>query len=237
MLKRAFLFLPLLLLAANILMAQDDELPPPSSKPKEPPANTIPNNNNNNDFSGFSKPKKVDFSKFIIEPDFELNLQPGEVDIGVSPYVGHQVWKDLYAGGGVTYFYTGITQGVTDQFGNIVGNAKATFHTYGGGVFLQYNIWHGIFARAKFEVLERNVSNIDKLTQRNPTNPADGFYFPRMNLTYPDLLVGVGYNLLRSKNFFFPIMVSYNVLQGVGNPEYAVYPHAWVIQLGFINIF
>lgn len=251
MLKRVFLLLPVLFVAFNMAMAQnDDDLPPPSSQPNGPPPttnnpgpNTVPKNNDN-DFSGFSKPKKVDWSKFIIEPDFDLAIGPGEVEAGLSPYVGYEVYKHLYFGGGLTYIYTGFSgMPVTDQFGNVVGTAKANYQTYGGGVFAQYAIWKGFFARAKFEVLHSSVSNLD--ANPIPSNPnvlptvanPQNFYFPRLQLTTPDLLLGVGYNLLGSKNFFFPIIFSYNLLQADVNPEYAVYPHAWVIQLGFVDIF
>lgn len=247
--KKLLLF-PALVFAFNVLLAQDDDLPPPTSRPSTESSQTTPDGSS---FKGFKKHKKVDFSKFIIEPCFNFAFSPGRVDAGISPYVGYLVWSPdqtnsrrgnsdikpgLYAGGGITYFYTGFPNAeVVDNLGR-TWPIKANFHTYGGGVFLQYNIWRGFFARAKFEVLHRNMSDINTAPlPKNPNNINDGFYFNRVQTTIPDLLVGVGYNLLQSKNFFFPLLVSYNLLDGVTNKTYAVYPNAWVIQLGYVTIF
>lgn len=221
--KLLLLVLPALF-AVSILFAQDDELPPPSSK---------------GDFQAFKKPKKVDLSKFIIEPNFVFSLGNGRTDVGLSPYVGYNVWKGLCVGGGITYFYTGFgKRGVIDQFGNTIGTVKENSHTYGGGVFVQYNIWRGLFGRARFEVLERDLANTSAGPQpKDPNNFSKGFYFPRIQKTMPALLVGAGYNLLQSKNFFFPIMISYNVLNSVTDQNYSIYPRGVVIQLGFINLF
>ncbi len=244
--RKLLLLIAFFAFTGNALFAQDDELPPPTSKPKtdnnQPtPGNTTPpNTNNGNDFQGFSKPKKLDLSKFIIEPDFNLGFGGNEIDLGLSPYVGYNVWKDLYLGGGITYLYTGYRN---IQFQDASGRtyyANANANTYGGGVFAQYNIWHGFFARVKIEVLHRDMDDLGSNNisiQLNPSNNSYQVEIPKVHVTIPDMLVGVGYNLLRSKNFFFPIIVSYNVLNSVTNKTYAVYPHSIVVQLGFVNVF
>lgn len=212
-------------------------MPPPSSKPKteSPKQEAQPDDK---DFQGFKKPKKVDLSKFIIEPNFNFNIGSGRIDFGLSPYVGYNVWKGLYVGGGITYFYTGISDVPKFYQGFQVGVGKANFHTYGGGVFLQYNIWKGLFARTKFEVLHRTMDDyLQDVRPKNPNNLNDGFTFPKIEKTIPAMLVGVGYNMLRSKNFFFPIMISYDVLHSVVNKTYSLYPNGWVLQLGFVNVF
>jgi hypothetical protein len=236
-------FLPFLfiVLAANALWAQDDDLPPPSSNPK---SDSVVRREQNlpkpEDFQGFKDKKKVDLSKFLIEPNFNLSIAPGRIDAGLSPYVGYNVWKGLCVGGGITYFYTGfngitITNAVTGQ---ALGTAKANFHTYGGGVFVQYNIWRGFFARTRFEVLHRDMADLNSQPiPKNPNNYSDGFYFSRINKTIPALLVGVGYNLLRSKNFFMPVMISYDVLHSVVDKQYSLYPRGLVVQLGFVSLF
>jgi len=250
---KKFLLLSVLFMAfANCLLAQDDDLPPPSSKPKKTDIQADDQKAPDaKDFEGFKGKKKVDISKFIIEPNFNLSIAQGRIDAGLSPYVGYKIFepkkqKDargnigLFAGGGITYFYTGYTNiPITSaSTGAVVGTAKAHFHTYGGGVFLQYNIWRGFLARARFEVLHRDLANLDQgAIPKNPNNPSEGFYFNRIQKTIPSLLLGVGYNLLQSKNFFMPIMVSYNVLHSVTDKQYSIYPRGFVIQLGFINLF
>jgi hypothetical protein len=237
--KKFLLLIPMLVFVAGSVLAQEDELPPPSSKPKSetPPANTNTNSPDPGTFQGFSKPKKVDFSKFIIEPDFTFNIGQGRIDVGVSPLVGYNVWKGLCVGGGFVYLYTGFNGlQITSGSGAVVGTAKASYQTYGPAFLLQYNIWKGLFARAKFEVLERDMSDLNAQPIQNPNNPSD-YYFPRIRLAIPDLLIGAGYNLLRSKNIFVPIIVSYNVLTSVTNKTYTIYPNGVVIQLGFVQVF
>lgn len=196
------------------------------------------------DFQGFKSKKKVDLSKFIIEPNFNLSIGQGRIDFGLSPYVGYQIWAPkknatgggLYAGGGLTYFYTGFRNiQFTDNMGRIY-PTNANWHTFGGGVFLQYNIWRGFFARTKLEVLHRRLDDIynPQLAQVGNTYHVE---LPKVDKTIPALLIGAGYNLLQSKNFFFPLMVSYNVLYNVTDKNYSIYSKGFVVQLGFINIF
>ena len=245
--KKILFLIAVLGFTGSTLFAQDDELPPPTSKPKSdnntPPSGsttTPPKGEDGKDFQGFSKPKKLDLSKFIIEPDFNLGFGGSELDLGLSPYVGYNVWKDLYLGGGVTYLYTGYRN---IQFQDASGRtyyANASANTYGGGVFAQYNVWRGFFARVKLEILHRDMDDLGSSNINIQLNPANNSYqvqIPKVHVTIPDMLVGVGYNLLRSKNFFFPIIVSYNVLSSVTNQTYSVYPHSVVVQLGFVNVF
>ncbi|MBL7778415.1 MAG: hypothetical protein JNK66_09000 [Chitinophagales bacterium] len=242
------LFPLMLLFAVLSATAQDDELPPPSSKPQTQGNQRPPDG----DFQGFTTKKKVDLSKFIIEPNFNLSIGQGRIDVGLSPYVGYRVWEPnkkrgtgigLYAGGGLTYFYTGFRN---IQFTDNTGKsyfANANWHTFGGGAFLQYNIWKGLFARVRMEVLHRRLDDFysgSVSVQVNPQNNTYKVIIPKIDKTIPALLVGAGYNLLQSRNFFFPLMVSYNVLHPFTSPSqraYSIYPRGLVVQLGFINIF
>jgi hypothetical protein len=232
------------------LFAQDDELPPPTSKPKTdnnspvpPGGNTTTTAPDGNGFQGFSKTKKLDLSKFIIEPDFNLGFSSNEIDLGLSPYVGYNVWKGLFLGGGFTYLYTGYRNIPFVEPSGQTYYANASSSTYGGGVFAQYNIWRGFFARVKLEVLHSHTDDIysnNISVQLNPSNNSYQVIIPKIDVTVPDMLVGVGYNLLRSKNFFFPIIVSYNVLSTVvpkSVEQYSIYPNHFVVQLGFVNVF
>ena len=236
----------LLLLFAFAVGAQaQDDLPPPTSKPggrNEAP--TMPDE----DFQGFKPKKKIDLSKFIIEPNFNLSFGQGRIDFGIAPYVGYQVFEQkkgaaegLYVGGGFTYFYTGFRNiGFNTPIRVIRQNVN--WHTYGGGVFVQYNVWRGFFARVKMEVLHRSLDDFQNYDYAPITNSTGNvvdykIIIPRVEKTIPALLIGGGYNLTRSKNFFLPLMVSYNVLHNVTDRNYSLYPRGVVVQLGFINIF
>ncbi len=240
MLQKILFLLSVFAFAANIAFAQDDELPPPTSKPQPTTQQPSATSKDPNNFQGFQKSKKVDFSKFIIEPDFYFNVADNEIDLGFSPYVGYNVWKGLSVGGGLTYLYTGWRHlAFTDPASGATYYANASWNTFGAGTFVQYDIWNGFFARARFEVLHRIMQDPygSVTVQINSQNGTYQVLIPKIHATIPALLVGGGYNLLRSKNFFLPIMVSYNLLSSVTNNTYSIYPHDWVIQLGFITIF
>jgi hypothetical protein len=247
--KKILVLLSSLFLATTILHAQDDELPPPSSNPK---SDSIVRKEQNlpkaEDFQGFKPKKKVDWSKFIIEPNFNLSIAQGSVDLGLSPYVGYKVFEPekskengnntgLFVGGGVTYRFTQVTVQTDPIFGQVY-RGRGKFHTYGGGVFLQYNIWRGFFARSRFELLHRSGDDLFQGTVNIiPRNGGYDMSFPKLNKTIPALLLGVGYNLLRSKNFFMPVMISYDVLHSIVDKQYSLYPRGLVVQLGFVTLF
>ncbi len=182
---------------------------------------------------GLEQKKKFDFSNIIIEPNIQFSYSNSQINFGLAPYVGYRVWKNLYAGAGISYFYTGVRGTATTSVG--VRNVTANFHTYGGGAFLQYNIWKGFFARAKFEVLHRQLDDIYN-GEESPVGSGK-VVFPKIERTYPTLFLGAGYNLLASKRFFMPILVQYNVLQTLGDPKYRPYQRGFVLQIGFVNVF
>jgi|GEM_PF-1087538 hypothetical protein len=250
-----FLWLLLLAFSASAI-AQEDDLPPPSPKVKKndgewKPVDSPDKTEKKEEFKPFNKKKKLDLSKFIIEPNFNFSIGNNVINLGLSPYVGYRIWQPknvkpgsmqgLYAGAGITYFYTRFSniEYLVSNGSRVYGNAN--YHTFGGGVFLQYNIWKGFFARAKFEALHRVMDDIEgyQPVYGNPpnNNTIIGVRYPKIQKTVPALLVGVGYNLLQSKNFFMPIMVSYNVLHSVVDRNYSLYPRGVVVQLGFINLF
>ena len=232
--KKIWLLLPLLILSSAFLKAQDDELPAPSPNPK-PLTYDLPGQQQ--PVHGFGK-KKVDLSNYIIEPDLIVSFVQGGFNVGASPYLGYRLWKNLYGGGGFTYIYTGFRNiGYADVSGS-VHYTNASWNTFGGGAFLQYNIWKGLFVRSRFEIMHRWMDDVyDASVVSNPQNGNYNVYLPKIQKTIPDVLLGAGYNLLQSKSFFLPVMFSYNVLYSVTDKLYAVYPHGWVIQAGFIDLF
>jgi len=215
------------------LSAQDDELPPPANHPQSDNF-VLPGQ----PLNGVAKSKKIDLSNYIIEPDVIFSFIQGGYNVGASPYVGYRLWKNLYGGGGLTYMYTGYRNiGYQDASGSIH-YTNAHWNTLGGGVFLQYNIWKGFFICDRFEVMHRWMDDVyDASLTLNPQTNTYNLSMPQIQRTYPDMLLGAGYNLLQGKGFFMPVMFSYNVLYSVTDKLYAVYPHGFVIQLAFVEVF
>lgn len=195
------------------------------------PADTVRVLNNKNSLS--NNKRKFDIRDMIIEPNFQLAIYQGQYNVGLAPYLGYRVWKNLYLGAGVSYYYTGI-KGIAQTS---VGNKEITanFHTVGGGVFAQYNIWKGFFARARFDVLHRKLDDINNAYEY-PVGSGI-VKFDKINRTYPILFLGAGYNIMASKNIFIPFMIQYNVLNTVGDQRYKPYKNGLVVQLAFVSIF
>lgn len=128
--KRVIAILSFFLLITGIASAQDDQLPPPSSNP-QPDISQLPQQS--------PKQRRLqELSKYIIEPNLVFSSSLG-VSVGASAYLGHQLWKNLYGGGGVTYINTEFKNlQFTDATGNIH-LTNAHWNTYGAGIFLQYN--------------------------------------------------------------------------------------------------
>lgn len=220
--KRALGILFFLLTAfINQSSAQDDFLPPPPGQSRTGSSDTI---------KPFTDRKKPDLSKFIIEPNFGFGIQQDVINLGLSPLVGYNVWKNLFVGGGFTYYYTRINltranSGVTKD------GVRIHEHTGGVSAFAQYNIWRGIFARVRVEVLQRRMFSA---LYYMPL--ANDYRIEYTRATVPAVLLGAGYNLSISKNFIFPFAVYFNALHNV-NRQYSLYPRPFIVQLGFINVF
>ncbi len=232
--KKAIILVSVFFISISIVNAQDDQLPAPSSNPR-PEILQLPLKEN---FKTRSERRRAQLSKYTIEPNIVFSSLFGGFNAGISPYVGHQLWKNLYGGGGVTYVYTSFNNlALEDAIGN-THLTNAHWNTYGAGVFLQYNIWKGFFIRDRFEVLHRDIADVynASLAYNSQTN-SYSIEIPKIQRNIPDMLIGVGYNLLENKHFFMPIAISYNVLSSATNKYYAVYPNAWVMQFGFVEVF
>ncbi len=229
--KKILFFISVALFATSMLQAQDDELPPPSSKPR---LQQFPGSTDN----AYANPRKAKLAKYLIEPNVNFMIAQGGLNLGVSPYLGYNVWKGLCVGGGVTYIYTRYHNvGLVDGVGNVY-YANANWHSYGGGVYVQYNIWKGFFARTRFELLHREIEDIGNATvDVNPQTNATTLILPKVKTNMPALLVGVGYNVMVGRGFFLPVMVSYNVLYPATDKRFSLYPGGWAFQLGFVNTF
>ena len=232
--RRFLMILSILTFSCANLKAQDDELPPPSSHPQTQSSGFLTKTGDHN----LVKVKKIDLSKYIIEPGVHLSFMQGGFNIGASPYIGYRLWKNLYAGAGVTYLYTGYRNIGYADAGGAVHYTNASGHTFGGGVFFQYNIWKGFFIRGRFEVLHRTMDDVYNASITvNPQSNAANITMPKIQKTIPDMMMGAGYNLLQTKNIFIPVMFSYNVLHSVTDKMYSIYPNGWVVTAGFVDIF
>lgn len=172
-------------------------------------------------------------SKLLIEPIVNFSISQYRIDAGFAPSVAYRVFQPknanprwgntgLFVGAGITYSYTQLNYGRGIKF---------NFQTYGGGPLIQYNIWRGLFVRAKLELLGRRIP-LD-----NPRFVNNRYEFQYKQIFTPACLLGAGYNLLQSKNIFIPVIVSYNVLHSVVDREYSIYPRGFTVQLGFISVF
>jgi hypothetical protein len=229
---RISVVLMVLIFISGILCAQQDDLPAPSSQPKIDSFNIA----NSGRYSLMHSRK--DISKYLIEPDINLAIFNAGINVGFSPYLGHKIAKNLYAGGGLTYIYTGFKNIPYQDASGATHLSNADWHTFGGGAYIQYKVWKGLFVRGRVEVLHRWIDDVyDPKTVINLQNNTYSIVLPKIQRTVPAALVGVGYNLLEGKNFFFPVMLSYNLLHNVTNTVYSVYPSGFVLQLGYITVF
>jgi hypothetical protein len=118
------------------------------------------------------------------------------------PSVGYNVWKGLYVGGSLNYNITYVPNyyatGPTSY-------ASGNVQVFGGGPFVHYKIWRGVFARLRFEMLDvrfpKDYLNNDMVYD---------------NRGVPYIWLGAGYNLTASRNFFIPLAIYVN-------PLYATY--------------
>ena len=240
--KKLVAFLSLFVFAGTVLFAQDEELPPPSSKPTQ----QVDDKKNDQkppdvkDFKGFEKPKKFDISKLLIEPIVNLSIGQGRTDIGFSPSLAYRVWQPkkanpkwgntgLFIGGSITYSYTGINEG---------NGFKYNFQTYGAGPLIHYTIWKGLFVRLRLDLLGRRIPDERAGYQIIP-NGHGGYsiQIKYRQIFVPACLLGAGYNLLQSKNFFVPIVVSYDLMHSLTDKKWSLYPRGFTVQLGFITLF
>ncbi len=233
--KKLLLLLSVFVFAGNTLFAQDDDLPPPSSKPDQTDTrreDQRPPNTNN--FKGFGKDKKFDISKFIIEPIVNLSISQYQAEVGFSPSIGYRVWqaKNVNPRWGNTGLFLGI--GVTYRYNHFNDGLKYNFQTYGAGPLIQYNIWRGLFARVKLELLGKRYPSSYQING-TPSNPVYKVNYRQQFV--PACLIGAGYNLLASKNIFVPIIVSYDLLHSLVGKNNSIYPRGFTVQLGFVTLF
>lgn len=225
----AFLFLGISLLLTVRLWGQEDDRPAPKrlTEGKAFSEKTaIPEK-----FTPFKKKKKFDLDKLLVEPAVGFGVSQNYFNINLRPYVGYNVWKGLYVGGGITFMYARF-----NKYFEIPTTTGVRYENYvdqvvGGGIFLQYRIWKGLFARTTFEFLNR------KFPTSGPVQSGNGSYsIPYKRVNIPVLLIGGGYNFSVARFISMPLAVYYNVLNNNRNTAYSIYPRSVIIQLGLVTV-
>lgn len=121
----------------------------------------------------------------------------------LSPSIGYLLTKKFMGGVNLTYQYTKIKYFTPSQ----------TFNSFGGGPFLRYMVYRGIFLHAEYEYL--NYEYYDTRRGYNSMNLGGGFIQP------------VGGNAA------FYLLALYNVMYDTPAPgEYVPYSSPWVIRAG-----
>ena len=236
--KVALLLLPAVMFFSSALIAQDDVQPAPSSHPTPQSSENNLAEPRHEDSPFLSRYGKANQLKFIIEPDLDFGSVNRQLTVGVAPTVGHKLWKGLYAGAGMIYTYSVVKNLPITELNGQVYFASAYRQTYGGGVYLHYNIWKGLYVRVRFDVLHRYIEDLANATVvANITTGKTEVKIPVIKMNIPDMPIGIGYNILIKKKLFLPIKLSYNILYPFLNKQYTVYPDGWIIKLGIFNIF
>jgi len=174
--------------------------------------------------------KKFDWSNILIEPNIQFFVGNGYIQFGLQPSVVYKVWKKgLYAGGSLhynvlaqpNYAFAGVNN-------TIIKKDLIRQQTFGGGVVLHYNIWKGIYARIRPEILGVRIAEGYEVSANNKVKIITKDY------VYPHLWLGAGYNFTRNKTFFIPIGVFFDPLYYVrAKSQFAPYQSPIYIQLAF----
>ncbi len=170
--------------------------------------------------------KKFDWSKILIEPNIQFFVGNGYVQFGLQPSVVYKVWKKgLYAGGSLHYNLLVQTK---YPFTPTYSKDLIRQQTFGGGVVLHYDIWRGIYARIRPEILGVRIAE-----SFVPTGPSSVKIITK-DYVYPHLWVGAGYNFTRNKTFFIPIGIFFDPLYYVRpKSQFAPYQSPIYVQLAF----
>lgn len=126
-----------------------------------------------------------------VSPSFGYWVMPSKLQVGISTKFIYQSYKDYY-------------------------NQKWQSFIYGGGVFADYVIWRGLFARGEFELI----------------NKESGFNDYRVNV--PHLMLGGGYVQEVGDYGNFYIAVLYDILntdESIYNGTFGDFP--LILRMGF----
>jgi hypothetical protein len=237
--KVGLLLFPAMMLLSGVAIAQEDDQPAPSSHPPGSESLDAPvPEPKHEDCPFLSRYGRANQMKYIIEPDIDFGSVNGQVNIGIAPAVGHKIWKGLYAGAGAVFIYSGARNVLLAELNNQLYFVNANRYTYGGGAYVQYDAWKGLYVRVRFDLLHRQIDDLDNATAKsNPVNGSVQVNMPVLKMNIPDMPVSVGYNVLVKKKLFFPISLSYNALYPFLDKRYSVYPNGWIVTVGMFNIF
>lgn len=138
-------------------------------------------------------------SKWVFGGGFGMGFSTYGSSIQLSPTIGYRATPKLEAGVRLLYNFYSIK-----QFG-----IRLNSHSYGGGPYVNYDIYRGLFAHAEYELLSFEGFFINNASQQIDK-------LDRINLS--SVFVGGGYRQYFSANAYGIFMVLYNLNESINSP-------------------
>jgi hypothetical protein len=115
--------------------------------------------------------------------------------VELAPIIGYNFNSRLSGGLGLKYIYYKINDGYYNYSSNL----------YGGGPFLRYILFEGLFAHAEYEVLNMEVPE-----------PPNYIYYTRQNIT--SIFLGGGYRQMIGERSSMDFLILYNINHSLYSP-------------------
>ncbi len=138
-------------------------------------------------------------SKWVFGGGFGMGFSTYGSSIQLSPTIGYRLTPKLETGVRLLYNFYSIK-----QFG-----IRLNSHSYGGGPYVNYDIYRGLFAHAEYELLSFEGFFINNANQQIDK-------LDRINLS--SVFVGGGYRQYFSTNAYGVFMVLYNLNESINSP-------------------
>jgi len=192
------------LFSVKTIAQVEDDKPFVGSDKKEKSTNTEPEIIDKKEEFATHK-KGFDKTKLRIGPNFGVGFTTGYTSLSLSPVVGYRIIKYLEPGIGFTYRYQNQTySGITSEA-----------HTLGGNMYLKVYPWKEFFL-----YLSPQVFNF-RYREKYLRGPRQSFE----NVTYGNVIVGIGYNVKVGNNSFLSLGLTSNIIRNqLYNNTYQIQP-------------
>ena len=202
--SRLILMLCLFLASSLMLLAQTEDDKPFAGSDKKK-SNTVTSEEPNQTESFAPKKKGFDKSKLRIGPNFGVGFTTGYTSISLAPVVGYRIMKYIEPGIGISYQYQNQTySGITSEA-----------HTIGGNIYVKVYPWNEFFI-----YLSPQIYNF-RYREKYVRGPKQSFG----NLTYGNVIVGIGYNVKVGNNSFLSLGLTSNIIKNqLYNNTYQIQP-------------
>jgi hypothetical protein len=176
----------------NVIAQVEDDKPFVGSDKKGKSTNTEPEIiDKKEEFSAHKK--GFDKTKLRIGPNFGVGFTTGYTSLSLSPVVGYRFIKYLEPGIGFTYQYQNQTySGITSEA-----------HTIGGNMYVKIYPWKEFFL-----YLSPQVFNF-RYREKYIRGPKQSFE----NVTYGNVIAGIGYNVKVGNNAFLSLGLTSNIIR------------------------